>query len=126
MNAKMLLAAAGLVLSVSAGGAFAGEGNGDPFPFGGNAYVITRPAFVADTGSNAYPQQTGNWVQPSSLAQLEPAPGSEAPIQTALSLPRGAGAGTAVYAQTRSARRHAATRSELGRYTEVGEARPRS
>ena len=111
MIAKMILAAAGLVLAMSAGKALAGEGNGDPFPFSANAYVTTGPAFVADTGSAAFPQQTGN-AQPSSQAPLEPALGSEAPIQTASSLPRGAGTGTAAYAQAQGVRRNVAARSE--------------
>lgn len=126
MIAKITFAATALVLSVSAGGAFAGEGNGDPFPFQAEAYVTARPAFMADTGSSAYPQPTSNRVQPSSLAQLEPAPGSEAPIQTALSLPRGAGAGAAASAQPQSVPRNLAARSEHRQYREVGEARPRS
>ncbi len=104
-------AAAGFALSLSAGWAFAGEGNGDPFPFRANPHVATGPAFVADTGSSAYPQPTGNRVQLSSLAQLEPAPGSEAPIQTAHSLPRGAGQGTVAYAQMQSLHRYWAARS---------------
>ena len=126
MITKMIIAAAGLVLSLSVGRAFAGEGNGDPFPYQANAYVTTGPALMADTGSAAYPQPTGNRVQPSSLAQLEPAPGSEAPIQTALSLPRGAGMGTTAYAQPRSVPRNLAARSERGRFMEVGRSQPRS
>jgi hypothetical protein len=111
MSTKMILAATGLVLTVSAGRAFAGEGNGDPFPFRANAYVTTSPAFMADTRSDAYPQQTGNNVQPSSLAQLEPTPGSERLVQTTFSLPRGAGTGTAAYGRMQSVRRHVAVRS---------------
>ena len=126
MITKMIFAATALVLSVSAGKAIAGEGNGDPFPFQTKAYVTARPAFMADTGSSAYPQQTGNSVQPSSLAQLAPAPGSEALIQTAFSLPRGAGTGTVAYAQTQSVHPHVAARSERGHYLEAGEARPKS
>lgn len=126
MFSKMMLAAAALVLSLSAGRAFAGEGNGDPFPSQANASVTTGPAFVADTGSDAYPQPTSNRVQPSSLAQLEPAPGSEALIQTAFSLPRGAGTGTVAYAQTQGVHPHVATRSERRRTMEVGEPRSRS
>lgn len=126
MTAKTMLAATALVLSVSAGRAFAGEGNGDPFPSQANAYVVTGPAFMADTGSAAYPQPTSNRAQPSSLAQLEPAPGSEALIQTVLSLPRGAGAGPAARAQPRSVPRNLAARSEHRQDREAGEARPRS
>ena len=125
MITKMILAATALVVSVSAGGAFAGEGNGDPFPFQTDARITTGPVFVADTGSAAYPQPTGNTVQPSSLMQLEPALGSEAPIQTAVSLPRGAGTGTVAYAQMQSLTRYLAARSERARHLEIGNARPR-
>ena len=125
MFTRSVLVAAVLALSLPAGEAFAGEGNGDPFPFRATAHVTTGPAFVADTGSAAYPQPTGNSTQPSSLAQLEPAPGSEAPVQTAASLPPGAGTGTVAYAQTRSLQRYWAARSQSGRHLEVGQARPR-
>ncbi len=126
MIAKLMIAAVSLVLSVSADRAFAGEGNGDPFPYQADAYVTARPALMADTGSGAYPQPTGNRVQPSSLAQLEPAAGSEGLIQSTLSLPRGAGAPTAAYAQTESAHPHVTARSERRRTMEVGEGRRRS
>ena len=114
-----------LVLSLSAGEAFAGEGNGNPFPFQANAQITTGPAFMADTGSAAYPQLPGKGIQPSS-AKLEPAPGSEAPIQTTLSLPRDAGKGTVADAQMQNLNRSLATRLERGRYLEAGNARPRS
>ena len=125
MMTRTFFAATALALSLSAGGAFAGEGNCDPFPFQANARMTTGPAITADTGSSAYPQMRGS-VQPSSLAQLEPAFGSEAPIQTALSLPRGAGKGTVAYAQMQSLNRFLTARSERGRYLEVGVTRPRS
>ena len=97
MSTKIVLAGA-IALSLSAGGAYAeGEGNGNPFPFQAGTQITTGPVFVADTGSAAYPQVRGNTDQASSLAQLQSAPGSEAPIQTALSLPRGAGEGTVAY-----------------------------
>ena len=125
MMTRTFFATAALALGVSAGGAFAGEGNGDPFPFQASAQVTKNPALVADTGSSAYPQPRGS-VQPSSLAQLEPAFGSEAPVQTALSLPRGAGKGTVADARMQGLSRSLAARSERGRYLEVGNARPRS
>ena len=122
---RTIFAATALALSASAGEAFAGESNIDPFPFQANAQITRSPALVADTGSSAYPQPRGG-VQPSCLAQLEPAFGSEAPIQTAQSLPRGAGKGTVANGQTPGLNRSLAARSERGRYLEVGNARPRS
>ena len=59
---KSLYLAAAVALSLGAAPAFAGEGNGDPFPFsvGGQ---ITRtyaaPQQYADTGSQAYPHVAG-------------------------------------------------------------------
>ena len=126
MIVKLIPAVTALVACVSAGAASAGEGNGDPFPFQTKAYVTARPASVADTGSDAFPRQAGNRVQSSSLTRLEPAPGSEALIQTALSLPRGAGAKTTAYAQEQSVRPHVAARSEGRRFLGAGEARPGS
>ena len=125
MITRIIFAAAGLALSVPAGRAFAGEGNGDPFPFRAAPRVTAGPAFVADTGSAAYPQPTGNGAQPSSLAQLEPAFGSEAPVQTAASLPRGAGTGTVAYVQAQSLSRSMGARPRSGRHLEVGQARPK-
>ena len=120
---RKFVSAAALALGVSAGAAFAGEGNGDPFPFQAEAQTAAAPASVADTGSDAYPQPAGNGARPSSLARLEPAFGSEAPVQTALSLPRGAGKGTVADAQAQSLSRYWAARSERGRRLAAGTAR---
>ncbi len=87
MSTKNILAVAAVALGLSAGYAFAAEGNGDPFAFQGDHQISNGRAFVVDTGSDAYPQMTGNTAQPSSLAQLAPAFSSEAPVQTASSLP---------------------------------------
>lgn len=87
MSTKNILAVAAIALGLSAAYAFAGEGSGDPFAFQGDHQISSGRAFVADTGSAAHRQMTGNAVQPSSLAQLAPAFGSEAPVQTASSLP---------------------------------------
>lgn len=86
MSTKSILTVAAIALSMSAGYAFAAEGNGNPFALQGDHQASNGRAFVADTGSDAYPQLTGNAVQPSSLAQLAPAFG-EGAIQTASSLP---------------------------------------
>lgn len=86
MSTKSILTVAAIALSMSAGYAFAAEGNGNPFALQGDHQASNGRAFVADTGSDAYPQLTGNTAQPSSLAQLAPAFG-EGAIQTASSLP---------------------------------------
>ena len=127
MSTRTALAAAVLALGLTAGQAFAeGEGNGDPFPFQAAPQVATGRAFVADTGSAQYPQPTGNSAQPSSLAALEPAFGSEAPVQTANSLPRRSGDGTVAYAQAQSIGRHFAARARHERSLEAGVTRPLS
>jgi hypothetical protein len=64
MSTKNILAAAAVALGLSAGYAFAGEGNGDPFAFQGDHQISNGRAFVVDTGSDAYPQMTGNTAQP--------------------------------------------------------------
>src|SRR3978361_875713 len=86
MSTKSIITVAAIALSMSAGYAFAGEGNGAPFAFSAAPQVTSGPAFVSNTGSDAYPQMTGHATQLSSLAQLAPAFG-EAPVQTANSLP---------------------------------------
>ena len=121
MSLKFALAA--VVLSLSAGQAFAEtEGNYEPFPFrAGDLLTAGRP-FVADTGSAAYPQPTGNTTQPSYLAQLEPMAGSEAIVQTANSLPRGFEDGSVAYAQAKSLNRYLAGRLSRARHLEAGAA----
>ena len=119
MTSKFVLATA-LVLSLVSGQAFAeGEGNGDPFFFHANGQVTDGRAVVADTGQARYPDLTGNSAQPSSLAQLEPAFGNEAPIQTASSLPSGSGDGTVAYAQAQGVKRHLAARPTPARVVEA-------
>ncbi len=123
MSLKVTLAVAVAALSLSAGQAYAeSEGNGDPFPFQAGRQATAGSPFVADTGSAAYPQLTGNTTQPSSLARLEPAPGNEALVQTAGSLPRGFGNGSVAYAQARSLSRYLAGRLERTRHLEAGSA----
>ena len=100
MSTKHLVAVAAIAFSLVAGRAFAeGEGNGEPFAMRAGATTSSGRAFVAETHSSAYPDLTGNRVQPSSLALLEPVSGSEAPVQTANSMPRGFENGTVAAAQ---------------------------
>ncbi len=120
---KLKVVFAVVALSLSAGQAFAeGEGNGDPFPAAAGRQLAAGRAFVADTGSEAYPQSTGNTAQPSSLARLEPGVGHEAPVQTAGSLPRGFGNGSVAYAQAQRLNRYLAGRVERRRHLEAGTA----
>lgn len=101
---KFATLAAAAVLTFAAGQAFAeGESNGDPASFSAERTVARGQAFVADTSAEAYPVSTGNAAHGSSLAQLEPAPGSEGMLQTASSLPNPRTATTAV-AQARQVR----------------------
>ncbi len=59
---KTIFLAAAVALSLGAAPAFAGEGNGDPFPFSAQSPAVStyaaQPRF-ADTGSNAYPDVAG-------------------------------------------------------------------
>jgi hypothetical protein len=59
---KSLYLAAAVALSIGAAPAFAGEGNGDPFPFsagGQTTRTYAAPQQYADTGSQAYPHVAG-------------------------------------------------------------------
>ena len=126
MSMRIVLAAAAVAVSLSAGQAFAeGEGGRDPFLFQAAPQIVAGRAFVTDAGTEAYPRLTGSATQPSSLAQLEPAAGSEAPIQTANSLPRGFEEGTVAYAQAQSLNRYMAS-VQNARYRTAGAVRPRS
>jgi hypothetical protein len=126
MSTKIVLAAVTVAFSLTASPAFAeSEGNGAPFGFRADYQITSGRAFVADTGSAAYPGLTGNTAQPSSLAQLQPAFGSEAPVQTANSLPRDSGVGTVAYAQAQSLNRHFAAQTQRARVLEAGVAQPR-
>ena len=127
MSPKFMFAVAVAALGLSAGQAFAeSEGSGDPFPFGVAQQVAVSRSFVADTGSATYPQPTGNASQPSSLPRLEPVFGSEAPVQTASSLPRDFENGSLAYVQAQSLDRYLSRRSERRRHLEAGVPPPKS
>ncbi len=127
MTTKSVFAVSVLAVIVSAGQVFAeSEGNGDPFPVRAVAQVTGGNPFVSETWTEAHPRATGNTVQASSLAVLEPATGSEAPVHTAQSLPSGFGRGTVAYAQAASLSRFLASRGgsgQGGRFLTVGTAR---
>ncbi len=126
MSTKHVVAVAAIAFSLVAGRAFAeGEGNGEPFALNADAATSTGRAFVAETGSGAYPDLTGNRVRPSSLGLLEPASGSEAPVQTANSMPRGFENGTVAAAQASRMNRRFASKSKAPAFLEVGTAWPR-
>jgi hypothetical protein len=59
---KSLYLAAIITFSLGLAPAFAGEGNGDPFPFSAESQAsrtFAAPQRFADTGSNAYPNVAG-------------------------------------------------------------------
>ena len=90
--------------------ALAGEGNGEPFD--NNQAVLstrtnnppTRSYAGPDVGSNQYPHVAGR--PGTNLTALDddvlPTNGSQGPVQTANSLPRGFEEGTVAYAQAQS------------------------
>ena len=125
MSTKHLVFVAALASSLIAGHAFAeSEGNGEPFAFHADAWPSAGRAFVSETGSAAYPAPTGNRSQPSSLALLEPGLGSEAPVQTANSVPPGSGSTVASAQGPRPGRRFAGKRAGAP-FLETGTAWPR-
>jgi hypothetical protein len=105
---KFTLLAAAALMSFGAAAitpAFAGEGNGDPFP--ATSFSTTRlPHQVArDVGQNQYPDvvgRAGSNLTTLANDQALPAPGNNQPVQSANSLPRGFEDGTVTYAQAMS------------------------
>lgn len=105
---KFTLLAAAAMMSFGAAAitpAFAGEGNGDPFPAA--SFSTTRlPHQVArDVGQNQYPDvlgRPGSNLTTLSNDQVLSAPGNNQPVQSSNSLPRGFEQGTVTYAQTMS------------------------
>jgi hypothetical protein len=122
---KFLLIAAS-VLTLSAGAAFAGEGNGEPFPLSGGQAVADVPTNVIQmTGQtpmmtkmppNAVPY--GRTAMATAIRQYTnvpvttgdvlPTTGSQAPLQTANSLPPNFEDGTVPYEQAQSVDRYVA------------------
>ena len=98
MKTILLAAIAATALALPA---FAGEGNGEPFPNNvGNLTTTVISSLRADVGSSAYPNLVG---RPGSainvaLGEIVPETGSEQPVQTANSLPRGFEQGMSAYA----------------------------
>ena len=102
MRTTLLAAAIALTFAAPA---FAGEGNGNPFPNNAGALVtVTTNARVADVGSEAPINPVGRpGTQLATLSnELLPGTGREAPVQTANSLPAGFEVGTVAYAQAQS------------------------
>ena len=100
MKTTLLAAVAVTALALPA---FAGEGNGEPFPMRSNGTTATISLRRADNGSNAYPNVV---ARPGSALNLYaagavPSTGSEQTAQTANSLPRGFERGLPVYANRR-------------------------
>lgn len=93
-------------LTIAAAPSFAGEGNGEPFAYRTPGVATYVGQQAADVGSAAYPDMTGRPGTQLILAtaDLVPQTGSEAPVQTANSLPAGAAQGNTAYAQLNPAR----------------------
>lgn len=88
-------------LTIAAAPSFAGEGNGEPFAYRTPGVTAQAAQRVADVGSAAYPDVAGRPGTHLTVAasDLVPQTGSEAPVQTANSLPAGADQGATAYAQ---------------------------
>jgi hypothetical protein len=106
---KHLFLAVSLALSLGIAPAIAGEGTGEPFPNTATSFTARSDAATqryADTGSSAYPSTVGRPGSnlPSLAGDLLPTNGSNAPVQTANSLPAHFEEGTVAYAQATSVR----------------------
>lgn len=123
MRTTLLAAAAMLALSAAAP-AFAGEGQGSPFPFSAPGVTETTGSQFASAGSEAYPNRdVGSEAYPS-VAGLPGSDlsvvadgqlsgnGNEASVQTANSLPSGFEVGTAAYAYAQSVNRYFAGQTQ--------------
>ena len=105
----MIRIVAAALLGLGVGTAFAGEGNGDPFP--SHSLLGTRStraaALAPDTGAAAYPDFAGcpGADLPGLAVATLPSDGAEGAVQTVGSLPRNFGQGTVLHAQSRSVRR---------------------
>lgn len=88
-------------LTIAAAPSFAGEGNGEPFPFRTPGWTTQTGQQVADVGSEAYPDAAGRpGTQPMvATAHQVLQTGSEASVQTANSLPVGAAQGAPAFVQ---------------------------
>ncbi len=125
-----ILAVAG-ALSLIAGTAFAGEGNGNPFPFQGTAQIVGN-SVANDTGSQGTPSFSGPSVVVTAGGTL-PTNGSQSVVQTANSLPRGFENGTVAYAQAESVSRYLVAQAarvqtahvQTGRLAQVQSGQPR-
>lgn len=118
MKITILTALAAATLA-SAPLAHAGEGNGDPFAhrMPGATTPVQTGVVLADAGSEAMPNPVGRpgGDLPQLAGDVLPMQGSEAPVQTADSLPAGAMEGTVAYAQARQIERSLQAQAEATR-----------
>lgn len=100
---RTLFLAATVAFSLGLAPAFAGEGNGEPFPNNAESFNAGTATLSqhADTGSNAYPDVAGRPGSdlPGLAGDVLPTNGSEGAVQTANSLPSHFEEGTVAYAQ---------------------------
>ena len=78
-----------VALSVSAGAAFAGEGNGDPFPFRAAPLSVTLNNYHQAKGKNQDPFPFKAPSMPMVQNEVLPTNGAAGIVQTANSLPPG-------------------------------------
>ncbi len=95
--------------------ALAGEGNGDPFVNYNSGTTTAMVSQRADVGSDPYPDVAG---RPGSVPDLYtgdivPMTGSQQPVQTANSLPRGFERGVPAYSQHLSIRSSVAASNSI-------------
>ena len=123
MMKSILTAVTLLALSVtSVVPAFAGDANNEPFDNNHatlsttSASAFYRGPMTADVGSTQYPSTVGRpgTVLTALNNDVLPVNGSDGPVQTANSLPRGFEQGTVTYAQAESVNRWMIAHSGVG------------
>ena len=116
MNTLHLAGAIAVLLALAAVPARAQEGQGNPFPNPVPGTTTVVQAQAADLSSEAYPSVAGRAGSDIAVvADAGESLASEAPVQTANSMPPGFEEGTVAFAYEQSVRKHFAAQADQSR-----------
>ena len=102
---SIVAAAAFASMMLAAASAFAGEGNGDPFPFHAQFAPTQVGQVTADTGSAGYPAFAQAYATTGLSQETLPEVGVEGAVQAVNSVPRNFDVGTVQYAEAQATNR---------------------